>query len=98
MSLKRHINVVHTKIKKYECNLCLNFTTYELNKFKMHQKRVHEEKKYQCEICEKLFATISALRQHGKYHEKIRENKKWRTPYAGISKESVASRRYQGDN
>ena len=89
----------------YRCNLCPNFFSYDSKKLGLHMKKVHERKKNQCKICNKSFSTNYALKRHGESHEKIRENKitarrtfklspsNWRTPYAGISKESVAIQR-----
>ena len=103
----------------YKCNLCPNFFSYDPKKLGVHKKKVHEEKKHPCNICQKCFATNHGLKQHSKSHEKISENKitarrtfelspsNWKTPYDGISKESVApgwrfsptttNRRYQGE-
>ena len=89
----------------YRCNLCPNFFSYDSKKLGLHMKKIHERKKKQCEICNKSFSTTYALKRHGESHEKIRENKitarhtfelspsNRRTPYADISKESVAIQR-----
>ena len=80
------------------------FLTYDPSKLKMHKKRIHEDKRFLCDTCPEKFATAGDLKKHKK-SEKIRENKitarrtfelspsNWRTPYAGISKESVAIQR-----
>ena len=40
-------------------------------KFEMHMKRDHENKKHECNICQKPFMTKHGLKQHGEIHEDL---------------------------
>ena len=68
--LKMHIINVHDHSdRKIKCELC----GYELikKKFKDHLDKIHgENKKVQCEICNKIFSCIGNLRIHLATHEK----------------------------
>ena len=52
---------------KYNCDLCKDFVTYDPKKLKFHKKKSScKKKKYNCEKCQKLFATIGDLKKHAK--------------------------------
>ena len=50
--LKKHVSVIHEKIKQFTCELCdyCSANKFHLNK---HIESVHEKKKpYKCEMCD----------------------------------------------
>jgi uncharacterized Zn-finger protein len=73
-NLKRHIKMVHDKIKDFECSLCdYKFSTK--GNLKTHIKQVHDKiKDVQCSLCEYKFSTKGNLKTHIKQvHDKIKD-------------------------
>ena len=61
----RHLNVVHTNERPFECTLCeLKFKSS--TNLKAHQTSHSNEKKFSCVSCEKQFAYKTSLVQHVK--------------------------------
>lgn len=69
--LKYHINSVHNKIKKYECDICGNHFSCK-RVIANHLRGVHmKERLFQCNQCSKSFSTDSALYMHKKIHDDV---------------------------
>lgn len=71
---KRHIKMVHDKIKDFHCNKCdASFSTNSC--LKIHIKIVHDKiKDYHCNICDYSCSINSHLQQHIKLvHDKIKD-------------------------
>jgi KRAB domain-containing zinc finger protein len=73
-NLKRHIKIVHNKIKDFKCTLC-EFKCSLNSHLKIHIKQVHDKiKDFECQECEFKFSTNSHLKQHIKQvHDKIKD-------------------------
>lgn len=66
MSLRRHIETCHFKLKSFACDNC-NATYTEQKSLKNHMQKVHMgiiEKKIPCELCELMFTNQWSLRRH----------------------------------
>ena len=75
-NLKRHVETVHNKKKKLECEICLMTMTFAYkNTYQRHMYRSHnvgQQKILQCEQCEKSYSDKSNLIRHTKSaHSKI---------------------------
>lgn len=72
MSLRRHIETCHFKLKSFGCDIC-NATYTEQKSLKNHMQKVHlgiVEKKIPCEQCELMFTNQWSLRRHMMTHTK----------------------------
>ena len=72
--LKKHIEVVHRKIKKFSCTYCGKMFAYDY-RLNTHVKQVHEDsaKKHMCDKCDKSFFQLGKLKFHiSAVHEKIK--------------------------
>lgn len=69
--LQRHIDAIHKKSSKFECDHCGVETTSKDTLIR-HLKGIHikQEKSFQCDHCEKIFAIKFKLKDHLKYHIK----------------------------
>lgn len=66
MSLRRHIDTCHLKLKSFTCDAC-NATYTEQKTLKNHIQKVHlgvDNKKVPCELCELKFPNQWSLRRH----------------------------------
>lgn len=66
MSLRRHIESCHLKLKSFTCNSC-NATYTEQKSLKNHIQKVHMhivEKKISCDLCELSFPNQWSMRRH----------------------------------
>merc|ERR1711860_146637 len=61
-TLKGHIQAVHEKIRKYQCEICLKKFGHA-NDFKRHMN-IHTGTKFECEICGKKFSDKGYLKKH----------------------------------
>ena len=71
-ALEDHLASAHGKSKKHHCDLCSkDFATSKM--FYQHQKKVHEEKPIQCQLCGQ-FLRKGYMKKHIKtVHEKIKD-------------------------
>lgn len=69
--LKRHIYLVHTERKPYECNEC-GHKANKKSTLAVHMRRHTGEKPYQCEWCSKRFSQSVDFRKHRANHFKQR--------------------------
>ena len=69
--LSRHLSVVHTEDRPYNCDTCdLKFKS--MTNLKAHQVMHTGEKKFSCKICEKLFSYKTSLLHHMKMHDNVK--------------------------
>lgn len=59
---KKHI-VIHTTVKRYKCDKCLQKFSYLIN-YKIHQRR----RRYKCDICLSEFCILKLLKIHMEIH------------------------------
>ncbi|XP_055542770.1 uncharacterized protein LOC129728358 [Wyeomyia smithii] len=69
--LRRHIDVVHQKVRKYQCEFCQKAFAYQ-HKYKEHVNMHKGIKTRQCRYCAKCFTHSSNLMIHERIHTKIR--------------------------
>ena len=63
-SLKRHIKMIHDKIKDFKCNNC-EFKTSRSDQLKTHIKMIHDKiKDFKCDRCEFKTSTNGDLKKH----------------------------------
>jgi hypothetical protein len=63
-NLKRHIKIVHDKIKDFKCDKCV-YETSESGNLKKHIKMVHDKiKDFKCDKCEYITSTNGHLNRH----------------------------------
>lgn len=70
MSLRRHIESCHLKLKSYQCDSC-EATYTEQKSLKNHMLKVHLgilEKKVPCGLCDLMFPNLWSLRRHQLTH------------------------------
>lgn len=70
MSLRRHIESCHLKLKQFACDSC-NTTYTEQKSLKNHIQKVHmgiSEKRVPCNLCELSFPSQWSLRRHSLTH------------------------------
>ncbi|XP_053695733.1 zinc finger protein 883-like [Sabethes cyaneus] len=72
--LRRHIDVVHRKVRKFQCEFCQKTFAYQ-HKYKEHVNMHKGIKSRQCRYCEKTFTHSSNLMMHERIHTKIRPHK-----------------------
>ncbi|XP_059616333.1 zinc finger protein 660-like [Phlebotomus argentipes] len=65
-NLMRHIRVVHEKRRAHVCNTC-GKTFSQSNNLKLHML-VHQDTKFDCDLCEKSFKNPRSLRNHKVQH------------------------------
>jgi KRAB domain-containing zinc finger protein len=71
---KRHIVLVHGKIKPYKCSIC-DVSLNSKQAMMYHMYSVHEGKKpFRCSMCEKTYSSRDGLREHIKVNHREREN------------------------
>ncbi len=65
--VKRHLRVVHEKIKDHRCDRC-GGAFGEADLLQTHVEGIHEGKKrdYLCKQCDRVFASLSRMRTHVK--------------------------------
>uniref|UniRef100_A0A336KCP9 CSON007065 protein n=1 Tax=Culicoides sonorensis TaxID=179676 RepID=A0A336KCP9_CULSO len=72
-TLKRHIKVVHldnTVLKRFSCEYCGRMFNFDCNLNKHISSVHHKNYIYQCEICDKKFASKEILKHHALTHVK----------------------------
>ena len=74
-SLKNHFNFVHKKTGGHICSACdKSYSTK--GEVKKHFATIHEQIKYDCDICSKSFASKQGLRGRRGHVETAHEGKK----------------------
>ncbi|XP_058800089.1 zinc finger protein draculin-like isoform X2 [Phymastichus coffea] len=69
--LKRHIDDVHRKIKRYECDICNRF--FAAKGTRDAHRRIHtREKPFPCPECDKHFRSVNLLGIHRRIHKDLR--------------------------
>lgn len=72
--LKRHIDDVHKKIKRYPCDLCEKF--FAAKGTRDAHRRIHTgEKPFECTECGKFFRSVNLLGIHKRIHRDYRPHK-----------------------
>jgi len=70
--LTKHMKIVHSMIRKFECTYC-GYITEALHHFKRHVDSQHYNVKFPCDRCDSSFASRDHLNRHIKIvHDKIR--------------------------
>ena len=62
-ALKVHINIVHDKIKNYQCEDC-DQSFYAKAHLKWHVTRIHYDQKVKCNECSMMFGSKSNMERH----------------------------------
>ena len=62
-ALKVHINIVHDKIKNYQCEDC-DQSFYAKAHLKWHVTRIHYDQKVKCNECSMMFGSKSNKERH----------------------------------
>lgn len=66
--IRRHMNEVHFKVKRFSCDLC-GYRTNDKTNLKRHMgKHNPEEFTQYCHVCEKQFSSKNCLKRHLKTH------------------------------
>ncbi|XP_058447834.1 zinc finger protein 58-like [Malaya genurostris] len=77
--LKRHIEVIHQKIRKYKCEYCEKAFGYQ-HKYKEHMHMHRGIKAYKCRYCNKTFTHSSNVLVHERIHT---NTKPYKCPICG---------------
>ena len=64
-SLSSHMNEAHNTVRFYKCEFC-NFSSPRNSTVKIHQGAFHENVKFSCPRCSKIFSYQSDLTKHMK--------------------------------
>lgn len=64
---RRHMQRIHTDIKRYICDTC-GKGCKDITNLKVHMRRHSGEKPYPCNVCSKAFPNSSGLQRHLKVH------------------------------
>ncbi|KAJ3661064.1 hypothetical protein Zmor_005485 [Zophobas morio] len=66
--LLRHVTLKHTREKVYKCEVCsAGFISQAL--FDSHRRAKHENRRFQCDMCDKWYRYQSSLQVHQKTHD-----------------------------
>lgn len=76
-----HIETYHIENNKVACTKCSKIFKSQL-KLKMHQRVIHDGKKFKCDKCDAAFSLLSYLHNHVKVKH---EGKRYRCPHSGCS-------------
>ncbi|XP_014205809.1 zinc finger protein 558 [Copidosoma floridanum] len=69
--VKRHIDDVHLKIKRHECDICQ--VRFAAKATRDAHRRIHTgEKPFECDMCHKFFRSINLLGAHKRTHTDYR--------------------------
>ncbi|XP_058460581.1 zinc finger protein 37-like [Malaya genurostris] len=84
--LRRHIERIHEKIKKFECYLCQKKLS-SLTALQVHIKTMHSTKEVKCVYCDKSYPSELSLRYHLKKHEQnpnVKFSSNWKDYYTFV--------------
>lgn len=70
VSLKLHVQCVHTQERNYQCDICpSSFKT--VSNLNVHLKMHRNQRDHKCNQCSKSFYTSSHLKDHSKIHQQV---------------------------
>ncbi|XP_058464450.1 zinc finger protein OZF-like isoform X2 [Malaya genurostris] len=87
--LRKHIELTHEKVKKFECHLCHKMLS-TLAAVQAHIKIMHSTKEVKCKHCDKSYSSELSLRYHLKKHEQhpdVKFSSDWKKYYEIVESE-----------